>query len=55
MFGGKKESDLAVVYLEGFSFWYTGMGTQILPPKKVNIPLFTVISISGYFIHFKPT
>ena len=23
-----------VAYPEGFSYWYTGMGTQILVPKK---------------------
>ena len=45
-FGGNKESGLTVAYPEGFSFRYTGMGTQIVAPKKGDIPLFTVIYIS---------
>ena len=45
-FGGNRESGLTVAYPEGFSFRYTGMGTQIVAPKKGNISLFTVIYIS---------
>ena len=32
------------MYLEGFSYRYTGMGTQILMLKKENVPFFTLIS-----------
>ena len=34
---------VAVTYPEGFSYQYTGMGTQILAPKKWNIHLFTLL------------
>ena len=39
----------SMMHPERFSYWYTGMGTQILAPKKENIPFFILIfSIAGY-------
>ena len=39
---------LPVTYPERYPYWYTGMGTETLAPKKGNIPLFTVIfSMAG--------
>ena len=36
-----------------FSYPHTGMGAQILAPKKGNMPLFTVtFSIAGYASSF---
>ena len=45
---------ITVSYPEGFTYWYTGMDTQILAPKKVNIPSITVIFSIADYVSFKP-
>ena len=44
---------LSVTYPEQFSYWYTDTGAQILPPKKWNMSLFTLLfCIAGYASSF---
>ena len=49
-----KNGILPVTYPEQFSYWYTtGMGVQILVPKKWNLTLFTLLfSITNYVSSF---
>ena len=47
------KATLAVTHPERFSYWYTGMGAQVLVPKLLNIPLFTLLfCIAGYVSSF---
>ena len=44
---------MSSTYQEEFSYWYTGMGAQILALKKRNTPFSTIIfSITGYVPSF---
>ena len=38
-----------MTYQEGFSYMYTSMDAQILAPKKLDIPLFSLVfCIAGH-------